>query len=121
MASVIRATLVAVVGVEALLRGVLHGDLVRFFSVMNPNGRRFISVPNLVAAIVYAAAVTTCLVPPLWLAGVVGPWWAVWGVAAFILGLACGALRERSASLWAAVTLHCATVVIGWVVFARLF
>jgi hypothetical protein len=110
-------TLVAVIGVEALLRGVLHGDLVRFFPVMNGGGRRFISVPNLVAAVVYSAAVTTCLVPPTWLAGVVGPWWAAWAAAALILGLACGVVRERSASLWAAVVLHGATAIAGWAVF----
>ncbi len=114
-------SLVGVLGIEALLRGALHGELVRFFPVMLAGGRRFISVPNLTAALVYALAVTTSLLPPLWLVGIVGPWWAAWGVAALIFGLACGAVRERSASLWAAVSLHSATVVVGWYVFARLY
>jgi hypothetical protein len=111
--------LIAVIGIETLLRGALHGHLLRVFPVMVGSGRLFVSVPNVVAAVVYACAVTVCLVPPAWLTEAIGGWWAVWFGAALIVGLICGGVREWWRSLWAAVVLHAASAIVAWIVWIR--
>jgi hypothetical protein len=110
--------LIAIVGVETLLRGALHGHLLRVFPVMMGSGRLFISVPNLVSALVFACAVMACLLPPGWLTETIRGWWAVWFGAALILGLICGAVREWWRSLWPAVILHAASAIVAWIVFS---
>jgi hypothetical protein len=110
--------LVAVVGIEALLRGALHGHLVRFFPVTMGSGRFFVSVPSAISAFVYACAVTICLLPPAWLTDVFTGWWAVWFAAAMVVGLICAAAREWWRSLWAAVILHAVVAIAAWLVFA---
>jgi membrane protease YdiL (CAAX protease family) len=113
--------LIGVVGIETLLRGALHGHLLRFFPVMAASGRVFISVPNAVAAVVYSAAVTLCMLPPMWLSADIGGGWMGWAGAALIFGLVCGGVRERSRSLWAAVILHTASAIAAWFVLTRFF
>jgi len=108
-----------VVGIETLLRGALHGHLLRFFPVMAATGRLFISVPNAVAAVVYAGAVTICLLPPAWLTSDIGGWWMGWAGAALIFGLVCGGVRERARSVWAAVLLHATSAIIAWIVLSK--
>ncbi len=112
-------TLMGVVGIETLLRGALHGHLLRFFPVMAASGRLFISVPNAVAAVVYSGAVTVCLLPPLWLTTDIGGWWLGWAGAALIFGLLCGGVRERSRSVWAAVILHVLSAIVAWIVLIK--
>jgi membrane protease YdiL (CAAX protease family) len=113
--------LIGIVGIETLLRGALHGHLLRFFPVMAASGRLFISVPNAVAAVIYSGAVTTCLLPPAWLTPDIGGWWMGWAGAALIFGLLCGGVRERSRSVWAAVILHSASAIIAWIVLRQFF
>jgi membrane protease YdiL (CAAX protease family) len=105
--------LIGIVGIETLLRGALHGHLLRFFPVMAASGRVFISVPNAVAAVIYSAAVTVCLLPPEWLSADIGGWWLGWAGAALIFGLVIGGVRERSRSVWAAVILHALSAMIA--------
>jgi membrane protease YdiL (CAAX protease family) len=105
--------LIGIVGIETLLRGALHGHLLRFFPVMAASGRVFISVPNAVAAVIYSAAVTICLLPPEWLSADIGGWWMGWAGAALIFGLVIGGVRERSRSVWAAVILHALSAMIA--------
>jgi len=112
--------LLGVVGIEILLRGALHGHLLRFFPVMAASGRLFISVPNAVAAVIYCGAVTVCLLPPAWLTADIGGWWMGWAGAALVFGLVCGGVRERARSVWAAVILHVLSAIIAWIVLTRL-
>ncbi|MCW8984843.1 MAG: hypothetical protein OQK55_05845, partial [Thermoanaerobaculales bacterium] len=119
--SVLAVMLAGIVGIETLLRGALHGHLLRFYPVMPSSGRLFISVPNAVAAVVYSGAVTVSMLPPEWLTADIGGWWMGWVGAALILGLVCGGVRERSRSVWAAVILHALSAVVAWIVLARLF
>jgi hypothetical protein len=111
--------IIGIVGIETLLRGALHGHLLRFFPVMAASGRLFISVPNAVAAVVYSGAVTICLLPPAWLTADIGGWWMGWAGAALIFGLVCGGVRERSRSVWAAVILHALSAIVALAVLAR--
>jgi membrane protease YdiL (CAAX protease family) len=110
--------LTGIVGIEALMRGFFHGHLLRFFPVMTANGRLFVSIPNGLAALVYAGAVTICLDPPAWLAGIFGAWGAVWFASALVFGLLCGVVRERWRSVWAAVILHAASAITAWLVLS---
>jgi hypothetical protein len=111
--------LIAIIGIEALLRGALHGHLLRFFPVMTGSGRFFISIPNAVAALAYACAATVCLLPPDWLTGSMAIWWAVWFAAAFLVGVVCGCVREWWRSVWAAAILHAASAFVAWMVLTR--
>ena len=110
---VLAIMMTGIVGIETLLRGALHGHLLRFFPVMAASGRLFISVPNAVAAVVYSAAVTICLVPPAWLTTDIGGWWLGWAGAALIFGLGCGGVRERLRSVWASVILHILSAIVA--------
>jgi hypothetical protein len=106
--------LVAAVGFELLLRGVLHGMLVTVFPIMLTTGRRFVSTPNGVAALASALIVPACLLPPSWISIPGGPAsaTALAALAALVLGLLCGSARERWGSVWAAVVLHLGAVVV---------
>jgi hypothetical protein len=110
--------LVGIVGIETLTRGAVHGHLLRFFSVMTAGGRLFVSIPNVVAGLVYAGAAVICLRPPAWLVGIFGAWWVLWFGFALIFGLLCGAVRERWRSVWAAVILHAASAITAWLVLS---
>ncbi len=116
------ALVVAVVGIELLLRGVLHGFLVTSFPIMLSSGRYFISVPNAAAAVVYTAAMMVCFLPPGWLAPAAGGVVAavIWVIACSVLALVLGGVRERSGSVWAAVLLHAASAIAAWFLLPRL-
>ena len=118
-ASILAVMLAGIVGIETLLRGALHGHLLRFFPVMAASGRLFISAPNAVAAMVYSGAVTICVLPPAWLTTDIGGWWMGWAGAALIFGLVCGGVCERSRSVWAAVVLHAASAIIAWIILTK--
>jgi len=119
--SILAVMLAGIVGIETLLRGALHGHLLRFYPVMAASGRMFISVPNAIAAVVYTGAVTICLLPPAWLTSDIGGWWMGWAGAALIFGLVCGGVRERSRSVWAAVLLHATSAIVAWIALTRFF
>ncbi len=105
--------LAGVVGLELLCRGVLHGIMVTAHPIMLWSGRRFVSVPNAVAAVASTAAVVLCFLPPTWLAGG-GLSVGLWIASALAVGLACGYVRERSRSVWAAAALHALSVAAAW-------
>ncbi len=109
------ALLAGVVGIEVLMRGVVHGTLVTAYPIMLWSGRRFLSIPNLVSAAAYMLAVTACFAPPTWL-GIAGTNTLAWMVSSFVLGLVCGAVRERSGSVWGAALVHAAAAALAWVV-----
>ncbi len=103
---------------EVLFRGVVHGLLVRNFSIQYSTGRWFLSWPVALSAIFYAA----------WSLSIWGylamPLAAVWPIrvevvvplALLVNGVALGMARERSGSLPASVLLHylgVATAVVG--------
>lgn len=114
------ALLAGVVGIELLMRGVLHGIMVTGFPIMLWSGRRFISVPNLVSSVAFTTAVMVCFRPPWWLGeGPVAI--TAWGVAALTMGLICGVVRERSSSVWAAVITHTASAAAAWAVLSLVF
>jgi len=115
-------SLVGAVGFELLLRGVLHGLLVTVFPIMLTTGRRFVSIPNGVAALASAAVMPVCLQPPSWISIPGGPAsaTALAALAALVLGLLCGSVRERWGSVWAAVILHLAAVAVVLAVLALL-
>ena len=96
---------------ELLVRGRLHGGLVKVFPVMLPGGRHFLSVPNGVAAVFSAGATMACFGPPLLtIPGLTGASLvALWALACLLMGLLCGGVRERWGSVWAAVVVHCAS------------
>jgi len=114
------ALLAGVVGIELLMRGVLHGIMVTGFPIMLWSGRRFISVPNLVSSVAFTTAVMVCFRPPWWLGD--GPVAiTAWAVAALTMGLVCGAVRERSGSVWAAVITHTVSAAAVWAVLSLVF
>ncbi|MEM1207279.1 MAG: CPBP family glutamic-type intramembrane protease [Acidobacteriota bacterium] len=95
-------------GLELVFRGLVHGMLLLDWPIQGSGERWFLSWPNAFAAGLYAAVTTAVAhvwlpAPPLPL----GPW--LLGIsmfiAAFVTGLALGAVRERSLSLWPGVGL----------------
>jgi membrane protease YdiL (CAAX protease family) len=114
------ALLAGVVGIELLMRGVLHGIIATGFPIMLWSGRRFLSVPNLVSSVAFTAAVMACFRPPWWLGqGSVAI--TAWAAAALAMGLVCGAVRERIGSVWAAVITHTAAAAAAWAVLSLVF
>ncbi len=114
--------LVAAVGIELLIHGAAHGVMVKEFSVMAPSSSWFVSVPNSVSAVLYATALSVCLVPPPWLNEWLGgvALVAVWWGGGLGTALLCGCARERGASVWAAVMLHVLSVIGWWAVLTAL-
>ncbi len=104
---------------EMLLRGVTHGILVQTFPIMIPGGHWFISVPVALTTMISTTFTLLLFLPTIIVnAGLPSPAlrWVVWLSAATVMGLGCGVVRERSASVWPAVGLHAAAVVVIWVV-----
>ena len=91
------------------MRGLVHGLLILDHRVQGIGGSWFISLPNVLAATLYAVA--TALACHFWTAPLpfelppaAASWsWAIVFVAAWITGLMLGAIRERSLSVWPAV------------------
>jgi membrane protease YdiL (CAAX protease family) len=114
------AVAIGVVGIELLLRGVVHGFMVTTHPIMLWSGRRFISVPTAVSAMLYAAAVGVCFLPPLWLGE--GVWVAGAGIAsALVMGFTLGVVRERSGSVWAAALVHLTSAAAAFAVLTLVF
>jgi membrane protease YdiL (CAAX protease family) len=114
------AVAIGVVGIELLFRGVVHGLMVTTHPIMLWSGRRFISLPTAVSGLLYAAAVGLCYFPPQWLGEGVRVTGA--GVtAALVMGLTLGAVRERSASVWAAALVHLTSAAAAFVVLTLVF
>ncbi len=116
------ALLAGLLGIELLVHGAAHGILVTAFPVMLTTGRRFLSRPNTVSAVIYAAAVLVCLAPPSWLLSLTGRGTAlsVWALGALVMGVLCGSIRERWGSVWAPVALHAVSALIVLGVFLAL-
>ena len=112
---------IGVIGIELLLRGALHGLLVTVYPIMLSGGRHFISVPNAVSAVTYAALVGVCFMAPSWLPSAAGGAlvWLGWLGAAFAFGLICGGVRERWGSVWTAVILHALTALAAWAMVVK--
>ena len=103
------AVVLAATALELMLRGLVHGLLILDHRVQGIGGAWFLSLPNAVAAVLFAAATATACrfwtAPlPFELPPEVAPWsWAIVFALALLAGLALGAIRERSLSLWPAV------------------
>lgn len=114
------AAAVGVIGFELLFRGLCQGIMIATYPAMLWTGRRFLSVPDLVTALLSTAAIVLTTLPPFWFgnetASVV-----LWAAAALVMGLACGFARERSGSVWAAVILHLASATAAWAMILILF
>ena len=114
------AMVTGVIGFELLFRGLCQGIMINGYPVMLWTGRRFLSVPNVVAALISTATVVLLTLPPFWLGGGAVSF-VLWIAAAFAMGLGCGAARERSGSVWAAVILHMLSVAVAWALLPKLF
>ncbi len=92
---------------EGLHRGVIHGLLSDLWNVQHTGGRWFLSVPTIASASI-SAALSIVLFLPQHLARDDLGWWLIplWVAGAAGLGLACGMIRERSASLIPAAGTH---------------
>ncbi|MEM1182352.1 MAG: hypothetical protein AAGM22_28660 [Acidobacteriota bacterium] len=103
------AVVLGALALELICRGLVHGLLILDHRVQGIGGRWFLSLPNVVAATLFAAGTAVAAQfwiapPPVVLPPEVAPWgWAVLFAAAFVVGLTLGAIRERSLSLWPAV------------------
>jgi membrane protease YdiL (CAAX protease family) len=115
--------LLGAVAAELLFRGIVHGYLVDKFHVQRPGGDWFLSVPNVLAAVMYAVAAVILLVAPIW--SLPGSWKllqvAHWLAAIFILSLACGVARERTGSLIASVIIHGLAATAAWFLVPAIF
>ncbi|MEX1311327.1 MAG: CPBP family glutamic-type intramembrane protease [Candidatus Sulfomarinibacteraceae bacterium] len=114
------ATVVGVVGFELLFRGLCQGITITTFPAMLWTGRRFLSVPNLVTALLSTAAIMLMMLPPFWFGDGSGSIF-LWAVAAFAMSLACGIARERSGSVWASTILHLVSAIVALSLVPRLF
>jgi hypothetical protein len=106
----------AAIAAELLFRGVVHGYLVDKFHIQRPGGDWFLSVPNVLAAVMSGIAAVILLVAPTWsLPGSLKLTQAVhWLAAIFVLALTCGFIRERSGSLLASVIIHALAATAAW-------
>ncbi len=116
------ALVAGVVGLELLVRGRVHGGLVKVYPVMLPAGRHFVSVPNGVAALISASATMACIGPPVLAIPGSNPvaTVALWAAACLVMGLVCGGVRERWGSVWAAVLVHLSSALIASYVVVQL-
>jgi hypothetical protein len=109
---------------ELTFRGIAHGLLVRFFSVVGTQGRWFLSWPAAISALIYTFW-TAPLGHPSPTTGV--PFWPAapgWPLApvllsvvgALVAGVSLAICRERSGSLLAPLTLHYSGVAVALLV-----
>lgn len=107
-------------GLESTFRGMVHGGMLRFARLPDPEAPARITRPGVVSALLYAAVATAICVPFVW------HQWNPWippveetvliFTAAFGAGLLLARVRERSLSLWPGV----AAQLIGGVASAAL-
>jgi hypothetical protein len=107
------STVVGIVGFELLFRGLCQGMMITTHPAMSWSGRRFLSIPNVGAASLSTGAVLLALLPPSWVDGGAASF-GLWAAAVLVMGLSCGAARERSGSVWAAVILHLSAAIVAW-------
>jgi membrane protease YdiL (CAAX protease family) len=94
---------------EILFRGAGHGAIVSAFRCMRCDGPWFLSVPTAVTAVAWAATNVWLLAPPTQVISFFGPGGeAVWISSLLLCGVLLGFLRERSGSVWVAVSAHAA-------------
>lgn len=108
-----------VVGFELLFRGLCQGIMITTHPAMLWTGRRYLSVPNLVTALLSTGAIMLTTLPPFWL-GDGSASVALWVAAALVMGLCCGFARERSGSVWAAVIVHLASAMAAWLLLPKM-
>jgi hypothetical protein len=108
---------------ELLFRGLVHGYLVDKFHIQRPGGDWFLSVPNVLAAVMSGIAAVVLLVAPTW--SLPGSWQLLqavhWIAAIFLLALTCGVVRERSGSLVASVIIHALAAMVAWYLVPAFF
>jgi hypothetical protein len=113
------ATVAGLIGFELLIRGVCYGIMVTAYPIMLWTGRHFLSVPNAIASLISAGAIVCLWLPPVWI-GADAAALALWPVAAVVLGIASGAARERSGSVWLPVVLHLVSAAVAWIAVSSL-
>ncbi len=92
---------------EIMFRSLIHGFLVSADNIQKPGGRWFFSFPTVAAASLYAVFLTgLLLLPDTLLKGLDAAAAAECLLAAFVLGLASGFVRERSQSVFPAILFH---------------
>ena len=106
MVALTGAMLLAALAHELCFRGLVHGLLILDSPVQTTGSRWFVSSPVLASAVLYSLA--TVAASRFWIAGpplAVGivEGLALTGVAALLVGIALGMIRERTLSLWPAV------------------
>ena len=88
------------IGAEVLFRGLVHGRLVKYFSIMHTDGRWFVSWPVFISSMLYASYSALPFLP--FFGRGVGLTFA----GALLFGLSSGMVRERSESLLPCLILH---------------
>ena len=105
LAAAAGSMVVAAVALELCFRGLVHGLLILDSPVQTVGSRWFISAPAATAGALYALA--TAVVSRLWIAGppdfMPTPEMGVIAIAALVVGVALGMIRERTLSVWPAV------------------
>ncbi|MCG8459235.1 MAG: hypothetical protein MI919_23405 [Holophagales bacterium] len=100
------AVAVLACAIEMVFRGLVHGLLILDYRAQAVGGSWFVSKQNLIAAILFAFSTAIFasfwLLPPVWRIPHL-PVWVQAGGLAFFSGLALGAIRERSLSIWPSV------------------
>jgi hypothetical protein len=105
---------------EVLFRGALYGLLATTFTTMIPHGRRFLSMPAALTAMM-STAWTWILFLPAPILDPLANWHArvaAWMVAATVVGLSCGVARERAASVWPPAVLHGIAVAVAYLAWS---
>ncbi|MEM8964542.1 MAG: CPBP family glutamic-type intramembrane protease, partial [Acidobacteriota bacterium] len=108
LALAIGAILLVVVGLELTFRGLVHGILIPRAWIQTVRGRWFLSLPTIVAAVLYAVATTLATwfwtqPEPVQVQELLGITRLPVFLGALLAGVALGMIRERSTSLLAAI------------------
>jgi len=115
------AVILGVAAAEVIFRGIVEGRLARVFRIMTPGGERFVSIPVVVSGLLSAIATLVLFSPGPLVSSAPGPvGMLAWGASALVVGVVCGAIRERSGSVWAAAVVHGVVAAAAWLVFASI-
>ncbi len=106
VATVAGSVVLAALALELCFRGLIHGLLILDSRVQTVRGRWLVSWPTLASALLYAG--TSLAVAKIWVDNTpvwveLAPRWAQLGLAALLVGVAQGMIRERSLSIWPGV------------------